>query len=113
MQFALRIRPRVGFGWRRRPIFSRLQPSRAHGQSFKEKIMACRSRFIDDPNLSVAERDVRRQVHGLRNFYNHLVVFAVINSGLAAFATFARGRWLGAEWEERKVRQLLAGKSVE
>jgi hypothetical protein len=140
MQFALRIRPRVGFGWRRRPIFSRLQPSRAHGQSFKEKIMACRSRFIDDPNLSVAERDVRRQVHGLRNFYNHLVVFAVINSGLAAinlivspdrlwfywpllgwgvwlvlhaFATFARGRWLGAEWEERKVRQLMAGKSVE
>lgn len=102
--------------------------------------MACRSRFIDDPNLSVAERDARRRVHDLRNFYKHLAVFAVINVGLAAinliaspgrlwfhwpllgwgvwlalhaFATYGRGRWLGAEWEERKVRQLLAGKSVE
>ena len=102
--------------------------------------MVCRSRFVDDPNLSVAERDARRQVHGLRSFYHHLLVFAMVNSGLAAinfvvspgrlwfywpllgwgvwlvlhaFATFARGRWLGAEWEEQKVRQLMAGKSVE
>jgi hypothetical protein len=102
--------------------------------------MVCRSRIIDDPNLSVAERDARRQVRGLRHFYHHLVVFAVVGTGLAAinlivspgrlwihwpmlgwvvwlvlhaFRTFARGRWLGAEWEERKLRQLMAGKSVE
>ena len=102
--------------------------------------MACRSRFMDDPNLSVAERDARRKLRGLRNFYQHLLVFALVNAGLAAinlvvsparlwfywplagwgvwlalhaFATFARGRWLGAEWEERKLRQLMADKSVE
>jgi hypothetical protein len=102
--------------------------------------MVCRSRLIDDPNLSVAERDVRRQVRGLRSFYHHLVVFAVVNTGLAvinlvvsparlwfywpllgwavwlvlhAFRSFVRGRWLGAEWEERKTRDLLAAKGVE
>lgn len=101
--------------------------------------MVCRSRFIDDPNLSSAERDARRQVYRLRNFYQHLVVFAVVNTGLAAinliasparlwfywpllgwgvwlvlhgFATFGRGRWLGAEWEERKLQELMAAKSV-
>lgn len=102
--------------------------------------MVCRSHYVDDPNLSVAERGARRQVQRLRGFYHHLLVFAVVNTGLAAinllvsparlwfywpllgwgvwlvlhaFATFGHGRWLGAEWEERKVRQLLAGKSVE
>lgn len=101
--------------------------------------MACRSRFINDPNLSIAERDARRQVFALRNFYRHLAVFVAVNAVLAAtnllvsparpwfhwpllgwgvwlalhaFGTFARGRWLGAEWEERKMRELLADRSV-
>jgi hypothetical protein len=130
----------VGFAWRHRLVSSRLQPSRSNGQLVKENIMVCRSRLTEDPNLSVAERDARRQVHGLRRFYNHLVVFAVVSAGLAAinlvasparlwfywpvlgwgvwlvlhaFATFARGRWLGADWEERKIKQFMAGKSVE
>lgn len=98
------------------------------------------SRFKDDPKLSVAEREVHRQVHGLRRFYKHLLVFVAVNAALVAmnllaspgrvwfhwpllgwavwlalhaFGTFTRDRWLGAEWEERKVRQLLATKSVE
>ena len=102
--------------------------------------MVCRSRFIDDPSLSVAERDARRQVRGLRSFYKHLVVFAIVSAGLAAInliasparlwfywpllgwgallalhaaGNFMRDRWLGADWEERKVRQFMAGKSVE
>lgn len=44
--------------------------------------MTCRSRFIDDPNLSVAERDAQRQVLGLRRFYLHLLAFLVVGSGL-------------------------------
>jgi hypothetical protein len=97
-------------------------------------------RFKDDPNLSAADVEAYRQVHKLRRFYMHLLVFVAVNAGLLAinllsspgrlwfhwpllgwavwlalhaFATFARDRWLGAEWEERKVRQLLATKSVE
>ncbi len=69
----------------------------------------------------------------LRGFYPHLMVFAVVNTGLLAInliaspgrlwfywpllgwgiwlalhavGTFGRGRWLGAEWEERKLREL-------
>lgn len=101
--------------------------------------MVRRYRLTDDSSLSVAERDARRQVRGLRNFYHHLVLFVVVNAGLAAvnflvspvrlwfywplmgwtvwlllhaFRTLVRGRWLGAEWEQRKLQQLLAGKSV-
>ncbi len=101
--------------------------------------MVCRSRYIDDPALPAVERDARRQVSMLRGFYHHLLVFAVVNTGmlainliaspgrlwfywpllgwgiwlsLHAFATFSRGRWLGAEWEERKLRELLAGRAV-
>lgn len=101
--------------------------------------MVCRSRLTDDPSVSVAERDARRQVRGLRNFYHHLALFVLVNIALAAlnflvsparlwfywpllgwavwlllhaFRTFARGRWLGAEWEQRKFQQLMAGKSV-
>ena len=102
--------------------------------------MACRSRYLDDPSLPAVERDARLQVGVLRGFYSHLLVFAVVNSGLLAaklFAsperlwfywpllgwgiwlalhasgTFGRGRWLGAEWEERKARQIMAGKGME
>lgn len=98
--------------------------------------MSCRS-FIDDPSLSAEERDARRHVFRLRAFYHHLVVFALVNAGLLAinlvasparlwfywpllgwgvwlglhaFATFSRGMWLGREWEERKVRELIADK---
>ncbi|MCX7155777.1 MAG: 2TM domain-containing protein [Rhodocyclales bacterium] len=101
--------------------------------------MACCSRITDDPNLSVAERDARRQVRGLRSFYRHLLVLVVVSAGLAAInllvspdrlwfywplaggviwlalhavGTLARGRWLGAEWEERKLRELLAARDV-
>ena len=99
--------------------------------------MPCSSRFIDDPSLSPAERDARRQVHRLRGFYQHLTVFLLVNGGLAtidlltspdrlwfywpltgwgiwlllhAAATFSRGRWLGREWEEAKLRELMANK---
>lgn len=102
--------------------------------------MVCQSRFVDDPKLSVAECDARRQVHELRRFYHHLLVFAAVNTGLLAinliaspgrlwfywpllgwgvwlalhtFNAFAGRRWLGAEWEERKFRQLMADKTVE
>jgi len=101
--------------------------------------MVCRSRYVDDPALSVAERDARRQIGMLRGFYHHLMVFAIVNSGLLAInlivspgrlwfywpllgwgiwlalhaiGTFGRGRWLGAEWEERKLRELMAAKGV-
>jgi uncharacterized membrane protein YdbT with pleckstrin-like domain len=102
--------------------------------------MSRHCRFKDDPNLSAPEREAHRQVHGLRRFYMHLLVFVAVNAGLLAinlmsspgrlwfhwpllgwavwlalhaFATFTRDRWLGAEWEESKVRQLLAAKRVE
>lgn len=102
--------------------------------------MVCRSRYVDDPSLPVAECDARRQVGRLRNFYHHLMVFAAVNTGLLAInliaspgrlwfvwpllgwciwlavhavGTFGRGRWLGAEWEERKFRQIMAAKSME
>lgn len=102
--------------------------------------MVCRSRFVDDPSLSVTERDARRQVRDLRRFYHHLMVFLAVNAGLTAInllasparlwfcwpllgwggglavhalATFAGGRWLGTEWEERKLKQLMAGKGME
>ena len=91
----------------------------------------------DNPDMSPAEREARRQVYRLRGFYNHLMVYLIVNAGLMgmnllkspdrlwfywpllgwgiwltlhAFSTFARGRWLGAEWEERKVRELMGDK---
>ncbi len=98
--------------------------------------MGCRS-YINDPNISPEERDARRQVFRLRALYHHFAVFVAVNIALAAinlitsparlwfywpllgwgiwlgvhaFATFSSGRWLGREWEERKVRELLANK---
>lgn len=98
---------------------------------------ACSRRHAptDDPALSAEEREARFQVRCLRGFYVHLAVFALVNAGLVAinllaspghlwfqwpllgwgiwllfhaFGTFARGRFLGREWEERRVRELLA-----
>jgi hypothetical protein len=104
---------------------------------FKEFTMSCRSSYIADLNLSPEEREVRRQVHQLRGFYHHLAVFLLVNAGLIginllssssrlwfywpllgwgiwlalhSFSTFSRGRWLGREWEEHKVNQMLANR---
>jgi 2TM domain-containing protein len=75
----------------------------------------------------------RQRVEALRGFYIHLVVFVVVNAGLFvldmlssggtwffwpllgwgiglvvhAVSVFARGPF-GAEWEDRKIRELLA-----
>lgn len=95
--------------------------------------MSCKA-YRSDPNLTAAERDARRQVSRLRAFYVHLTVFALVNLGLAAInlvaspdrvwhvwplfgwgialaihglTVFSRGRWLGADWEQRKLRELL------
>lgn len=100
--------------------------------------MVCCSVYVDS-NMSPAERDARRQVGKLRGFYTHLLVFALVNTGLLAInlitspgrfwffwpllgwgiwlalhavGTFSRGRWLGTDWEERKLRELMAGKAV-
>lgn len=91
----------------------------------------------EDSSLSPAEREARRQIRKLRGFYQHLTVFVAVNLGLLAInllstptrlwfywpvfgwgialvlhagATQLRGRWLGADWEERKLRELLADK---
>lgn len=96
--------------------------------------MNCQAMRNDDPTLSPAERDARRHVRMLRGFYHHLLVFALVGGSLLAInlamaprhlwfawplagwaiglvfhglATFGRGRWLGAEWEERKLREIL------
>lgn len=101
--------------------------------------MNCHNLEHTDPSLPAAERDARRQVARLRGFYRHLLVFGMVAAGLLVInlatapqhlwlvwplagwaiglvfhglATFMRGRWLGAEWEERKVRELIAQQSV-
>ncbi len=98
--------------------------------------MACRS-YTNDPALSQEERDARCQVRRIRGFYQHALIFIAVNAGLAVFnllsptpklwfhwpllgwgvwlvlhgvVTFSRGRWFGREWEERKVRELMANK---
>lgn len=101
--------------------------------------MGCKSNHQDDPSLPAAERDARRHVARLRGFYHHLTVFALVNAGLLAinliaspgrywfqwpllgwgiwlalhaFGSFNRRRWLGADWEERKMREYLADKAM-
>lgn len=85
--------------------------------------------------MSPEEHAARREVGVLRRFYQHLLVFLLVNGGLAilnlatrpdrlwflwvlagwtawlsvhALGIMARGRWLGPEWEERKVRERMA-----
>jgi len=124
--------------WRGAARSRKLPPYRI-AEPPKERIMGCRSRYIDDPSMSEVERGARRQIARLRGFYHHLLVFALVNTGLLAInlvaspgrlwfywpllgwgiwlalhavGTFGSGRWLGVEWEERKLRQLLADKAV-
>ena len=82
--------------------------------------------------------EARRYAHSLHGFYAHLAVFALVNAGLFAlnmmsspgrlwfgWATFGwgiglvahgvsvlacKGR-LGADWEERKIREYLGRRS--
>ena len=83
------------------------------------------------------ELAVDRQVRRLRRFYRHLALLVVLGGGLAlvnlvvspgrwwfvwplaalgvsaiwrGLAVLGHGAWLGAEWEQRKRRELLAGK---
>jgi hypothetical protein len=75
-----------------------------------------------------------QRVQELRSFYIHLIVYLIVNTGLLiidfvqdgeinwfywallgwgigvavhGFVTFAQGAWLGRDWEERKVRELM------
>ena len=84
----------------------------------------------DDPRYEEA----RRHIRNVRGFYNHLLVYLLVNAGLFTlnmlsspgriwfgWATFGWGvglvahgvsvfafrGWLGARWEERKIREYL------
>jgi hypothetical protein len=105
-------------------------------ETIKEILMVCRS-YTTDPALSQEERDARCQVRRIRGFYQHALIFIAVNAGLVVFnllsptprlwfhwpllgwgiwlalhgvITLSRGRWFGREWEERKVRELMANK---
>ena len=79
-------------------------------------------------------RAARRQVQRLRGFYAHLAIYLAVNAGLLVInlytapgrlwvmgplagwglgvvihgaSVFLGGRFLGSEWEQRKVRELL------
>lgn len=134
-----------------RPLFSTIHPfsmARARnarqsesvppsGGDRKEKTVNCPYKPDNDPRPSPEERSARKQVNRLRGFYHHLVVYAVVNAGLAginllaspgrlwfhwpllgwgiwlalhALRAFAGRRCLGTEWEERKLREFLADK---
>ena len=101
--------------------------------------MGCKSTCDSMENAAMpsAERDARRQVRRLKGFYRHLTVFLMVGTvmlvlsllaaphgrwlpwpllawgvGLLfhAAATFSHGRWLGRDWEERKLRDLMGSK---
>ncbi|MCA1973936.1 MAG: 2TM domain-containing protein [Caenispirillum sp.] len=84
---------------------------------------------------SPAYRSALCRVRQLRGFYTHLSVYLAVNAGLLvinlvsspgrlwvvwplagwgigllihAAGVFLGGRWLGAEWERRKVEELVA-----
>ena len=81
----------------------------------------------------------RRRVRALRGFYKHLALYLLVNSALLVFnllkgsatlwagwpaagwgigvvahglAVWGGGFWLGREWEERKIAQLLAREQI-
>jgi hypothetical protein len=92
--------------------------------------------LTDSSTEDAAYQRARKHVEALRGFYTHLTVFVCVNIllflinilssphtlwffwpllgwgiGLIAHAFsvfgFGRGRWLGQDWEERKVREYV------
>ena len=90
---------------------------------------------MEDLKDDLRYEEARRYARNLRGFYTHLLVYALVNAGLAAinfmtspgkvwfaWATFGWGiglvahgvsvfafrGWMGADWEERKIRAYLA-----
>ena len=90
---------------------------------------------MEDLKADPRYEEARRHARNVRGFYTHLTVYVLVNAGLAALnmvsspgrvwfagATFGWGiglvahavsvfacrGWLGAEWEERKIREYLA-----
>lgn len=94
------------------------------------------------PGLDTPEREAqrryraaRRRVHELRGFYQHALIYLLVNGALAAWnlatdpehlwflyplggwgvgltihaiTTFGAGSLFGADWERRKIEQILA-----
>jgi hypothetical protein len=79
-------------------------------------------------------QSAKGRVEALRGFYVHLIVYVVVNLGLLAInmlaspdhlwfywpwmgwgiavalhalRVFGSGRWLGADWEEKKIEELM------
>ena len=92
----------------------------------------------NDSELSPEYRTARCQVRRLRGFYYHLVVYLAVNAGLLAVnllkphevlwsvwpltgwgvavlihgaVVFLRGNVLGADWEKRKIAQIMERKN--
>ena len=65
---------------------------------------------MEDLKADPRYEEARRHAHNVRGFYTHLTVYVLVNAGLAAHAVsvFACRGWMGAEWEERKIREYLA-----
>jgi hypothetical protein len=89
---------------------------------------------MEDLKADPRYEEARRHAQNVRGFYIHLVVYLLVNAGLFAlnmlsspgrlwygWATFGWGiglvahgvsvfafsGWLGADWEERKIRRYL------
>ena len=89
---------------------------------------------MDDLTSHPRYKEARRRVRNLRGFYTHLVLYVLVNAGLVilnlvtspgrwwfgwatagwgigllahGLAVFAFGGWLGADWEQRKIREYL------
>ena len=90
---------------------------------------------MDDVTQHPRYREARRYACKVRGFYTHLLIYILVNAGLAALnyigtphriwwmwstfgwgigllahalSVFAFGGWLGGRWEERKIREYLA-----
>jgi len=89
---------------------------------------------MEDLKADPRYEEARRHAHSVRGFYIHLVVYLLVNAGLLAInmlsspgrlwygwatlgwgigvvahgvSVFAFSGWLGADWEERKIRRYL------
>ena len=103
--------------------------------------MAAESHQADESSLAYEQalRRARRRVRELRGFYRHLAVFAIVmpllvvidlltsphrtwfqwpllgwGSGVLVhgLAVHSEGRWLGKDWEERKIAEMMAGERM-